>query len=76
MIINKDINPEREIYHLGALVIEILSNNPNSKMDFFDIYQSLNDKIKISVNLYILTLDWLYILGLINKKRETIIKCF
>jgi len=76
MIINKDINPEREIYHLGALVIEILSNNPNSKMDFFDIYQSLNERIKVSVNLYILTLDWLYILGLIHKKRETIIKCF
>jgi hypothetical protein len=76
MIINKDINPEREIYHLGALVIEILKNNPNSKMDFFDIYQSLNERIKVSVNLYILTLDWLYILGLINKNREAIIKCF
>lgn len=76
MIINRDINPEREIYHLGALVIEILANNPDVKMDFFDVYQNLNEKIKVSVNLYILTLDWLFILGLINKKRETIVKCF
>ena len=76
MIINQDINPEREIYHLGALVIEILSNNADTKMDFFDIYQNLNEKVKVSVKLYILTLDWLFILGLISKKRETIIKCF
>jgi len=76
MLINRDINPKREIYHIGALVLEILSDNPSSKMDFFEIYQHLNEKIKVSVNLFILTLDWLFILGLINKKRETIIKCF
>ena len=76
MIINKDINPEREIYHLGALIIEILTNIPDTELDFFDTYQRLNEKIKVSINLYILTLDWLYILGLINKKEDTIIKCF
>lgn len=76
MIINKDINPKREIYHLGALVLEIITNRSDAEMDFFDIYQNLNEKIKVSVNLYILTLDWLFMLGLINKKRETIIKCF
>jgi len=76
MIINKDINPEREIYHLGALIIEILTNIPGTELDFFDTYQRLNEKIKVSINLYILTLDWLYILGLINKKEDTIIKCF
>ena len=76
MIINRDINPKREIYHLGALVLEIITNKPDVEMDFFDIYQDLNEKIKVSVTLYILTLDWLFILGLINKKRETIIKCF
>lgn len=76
MIINKDINPKREIYHLGALVLEIIANKPDAELDFFDIYQNLNEKIKVSVNLYQLTLDWLFILGLINKKRKTIIKCF
>lgn len=76
MIIDKDINPKREIYHLGALVLEILTDKPDVEMDFFDIYQNLNEMIKVSVNLYMLTLDWLFILGLINKKRETIIKCF
>ncbi|MCK9224009.1 MAG: hypothetical protein M0R46_08140 [Candidatus Muirbacterium halophilum] len=76
MIINKDINPEREIYYLGALVIDILNNNSYKKMDFFELFQALNEKIKISVYLYILTLDWLFILGLITKKQEAIIKCF
>jgi hypothetical protein len=76
MIINKDINPQREIYHLGALVLEILTNNTDTEFDFFDIFQRLNEKVKVSINLYIFTLDWLFILGLITKKQKTIIKCF
>ncbi len=76
MILNKDINPEREIYHLGALVLEILSGNPNNNFDFMDIFQQLNKKIKVSINLFILVLDWLFILGLVNKKKDVIIKCF
>lgn len=76
MILNKDINPEREIYHLGALVLEILSGNSNNNFDFMDIFQQLNKKIKVSINLFILVLDWLFILGLVNKKKDTIIKCF
>ena len=76
MIINKEINPEREIYHLGALVIEILTENQNSKLDFMDVFQQLNKKIKVSVNLFILVLDWLFILGLVNKQKDAIIKCF
>lgn len=76
MIINKDINPEREIYYLGAQVIEILRNSPKDKVELFDAFQSLNEKKRVSMNLFVLTLDWLYLLGIINTAEGDIVKCF
>lgn len=77
MIVSKDVNPERDFYYLGARVIEILSNIDSKTVDFFDVFQQLNNSEKISINLYSLTLDWLYLLGVIeNSKDGNIKKCF
>ncbi len=44
---------------------------------FFDIFQKLNETEKISINLYSLILDWLFLLGVIRKnKKGTLEKCF
>ena len=77
MIVSKDINPERDFYYLGAKVIEIISSFEENKINFFDVYEKLNTSEKISFNLYTLTLDWLYIIGAINKfEKGNIVKCF
>lgn len=76
MIVSKDINPERDVYYLGARVIEIISNEPDF-FDFFDVYNKINLSEKVSMNLYSLTLDWLYLIGVIeNSKKGHIQKCF
>ena len=76
MIISKDTNPERSIYYLGARVIEIIEGKTGD-IDFFDLYRSIRSQEKISMELYSLTLDWLYILGAIkNSREENIKKCF
>ena len=76
MIISKDTNPERELYYLGALVIDVLSKVPQSRVDFFDAFQRLNDQEKVSMNLFTLTLDWLFLLGVVNSKDGYVEKCF
>ena len=76
MIISKDTNPERELYYLGALVIEILQNSPKSKVDFFDAFQALNEQEPVSMNLFALTLDWLFLIGAVNSKESFVEKCF
>lgn len=77
MIISKDINPERDFYYLGAKVIEIISSTEDNSVIFFDVFEKLNASEKVSVNLFTLTLDWLYLIGAINKsKNGNIIKCF
>lgn len=77
MIISKDINPERDFYYLGAKTIQILSSNKDDKMDFFSVFHALKKSEDISLNLFILTLDWLFIIGAINESHKGyIVKCF
>jgi hypothetical protein len=77
MIISRDINPERDFYYLGAKTIEILSSTEENKMDFFSVFYELKSSEDISLNLFTLTLDWLYIIGAIDKSRKGyIVKCF
>lgn len=77
MIINKNINPERDLYYLGGKVIEVLNMFDEQEIDYFELYINLNKVNKISINLYSLVLDWLFILGVIKKgNKSVIVKCF
>ena len=77
MIVSKDINPERDFYYLGAKTIEILSTTEDEKMDFFSVFDALKSSEDISLNLFTLTLDWLFIIGVIEKSQKGyIVKCF
>ena len=77
MIISKDINPERDFYYLGAKTIEILSSSDDNPLDFFTVFETLKSSEDISLNLFILTLDWLFIIGAINNSQKGyIVKCF
>ena len=77
MIVSKDTRPEKKIYYLGGILIEILGKYPkNSELDFFDIYSEFNSSKEITVNLFSMTLDWLFLLDLIKIENNKIIKCF
>lgn len=76
MIIDKDTNPEKDIYYLGAQLLEILDNHQSNKIDLFHTFTLFNKKIKISMGLFILTVDWLFILGSVRINKKEIIKCF
>jgi len=79
MIVNKDIHPERKIYYLGALILDAIKQSKAKEIDFFDTYQKVNchSKTKISIMLFTLALDWLYLLGIIkNNNQGRIEKCF
>lgn len=77
MIVNKNINPERDLYYLGGKVIEVLNSYKKNEIDYFDLFLSVNKSNKVSLNLYSLVLDWLFILGVIKKgNKGLIIKCF
>ena len=77
MIVNKNVNPERDLYYLGGKVIEVLNSFTKNEIDYFDLFLLVNKSNKVSLNLYSLVLDWLFILGVIKKgNKGLIIKCF
>lgn len=76
MIIGKDIHPERKIYFFGALVLEILSTKTKERISSFSIFEELKLSHDISTEIFLLTLDWLYMLGAIEGSEGFIKKCF
>ena len=77
MIVSTHTHPERDLYYLGAKTIEIMNSSKQDEWDYFDLFTALNLKQKISVNLFSLVLDWLFILQVIQKSNNGGIKrCF
>ncbi|KAA6302937.1 MAG: hypothetical protein EZS26_000832 [Candidatus Ordinivivax streblomastigis] len=77
MIVNKNTNPGRDLYFLGGKVIEVLASSKVKEYDYFDLFSLVNKIQTISLNLYSLVLDWLFILGAIKKNNKGHIeKCF
>lgn len=76
MIISKDIKPERQVYRLGAMMLEILQSFPVRSIEVFDVFERMNSYERVSMNSFILVLDWLFLLGAISNNKGRIVKCF
>jgi hypothetical protein len=64
MLIPDNIHPEQTVYFNGAIVLnEILKNRA---MDMLDLYIQTNSQHKMSMPVFVLCLDWLYLLNLIE----------
>ena len=76
MIISKNINPENNLYYIGALIIEVLEKQQVSVSvsKIFELF-NINKKRVYSYNLFVLGLNWLFLLDLINWRRENIKLC-
>lgn len=76
MIINKDIRPDRKIYYIGALVIDVLKENEEDAVDHLSVFEELQERESITAEVFLLALDWLYLLGAIRLEQGILRKCF
>ena len=60
MLLPDNIHPENSIYYNGAFVIESLKKGQNVKL--IDLYQEVKVKRSMSFSVFILCLDWLYLI--------------
>lgn len=60
MLLPDNIHPENSIYYNGAFVIESLKQN--QKIKLLDLYQEVKAKRSMSFSVFILCLDWLYLI--------------
>jgi hypothetical protein len=70
MLLPDNIHPDNSIYYNGAFVIESLKKETSYKM--LDLYQEVKTKKQMSFSVFILCLDWLYLLEVakFNSKGE------
>ncbi len=70
MLLPDNIHPDNSIYYNGAFVIESLKKETSYKM--LDLYQAVKEKKNMSFSVFILCLDWLYLLEVakFNSKGE------
>lgn len=61
MLLPDNIAPINSIFYNGAWVLEKLLVKP--KQDLFDLYQNVRKDHEMSFPIFILCLDWLYLLG-------------
>ena len=78
MIIGQDIHPERNLYYWGSTILEMLGSRDEwvGGINSFSLYEELKNTHDISSEIFLLALDWLFILGAIEGKRGIIKRCF
>ena len=79
MIIDSDSHPEINIYYIGAMLLTIVRSSRRNKFELFYLLSKYNKKnVKnISFDYLLLSLTWLYTLGLIEVDNNGYIsKCF
>jgi len=70
MLLPDNIHPQNSIYYNGAFVLQSLQMQ--KKQSILDLYQNVKQKRNISFPVFILCLDWLYLLDVakLNQKGE------
>jgi len=76
MIVSQDIRPERQVYYMGALVLEAINELDDASVEMLELFTAVNRRESVSMNAFLLTLDWLFILNAIAEKEGRLIKCF
>lgn len=68
MLLPRDILPTNSLYFVGGYVISSLKENNNIKL--LELYLITKEKIKVSISIFILSLDWLFLIGVVMENKE------
>ncbi|MBC6798592.1 MULTISPECIES: ABC-three component system middle component 6 [Acinetobacter] len=76
MILLSNKNPKNSVYYLGSVLLKIMIQNKENNLGINDYYDLVNSIEPISMNRFLLVLDWLYMLGKINSdSKKGLILC-
>lgn len=73
MLLPENMQPEISIYYNGAMILkELKSSISNSTID---IYQIVREKYEMTFPIFLLSLDWLYLINIasIDEKGDIIL---
>ena len=64
MLVPDNIHPEQTIYYNGSFVLEAIQEK--RVMDILDLYIQTKSKQEMSMPVFLLCLDWLFLLDLVT----------
>jgi hypothetical protein len=64
MLIPENVHPKQTIYYNGAFVLKALQ--VNGSMDIVDLYIQTKNYQEMSISVFTLCLDWLFLINLIQ----------
>lgn len=68
MLLPDNIHPEQSIYYNGAFVLQVLREQ--RVMDLLDLYLSTQTQREMTMPVFVLCLDWLYLLNLVSLNEQ------
>lgn len=73
MLLPDSIHPQNSIYYTGAVLLDTLQQN--GAMSITDLFVIITQKSKMSFKLFLLSLDWLYLIkaATVNEKGEVVL---
>lgn len=72
MLIPDTTHPEKTIFYNGALVLEILLRD--RVVDFLELYRQASSLRHMSMAVFVLCLDWLFLLGVVSMEDDGKVK--
>ena len=72
MLLPDNIQPELTLYYNGAIVIKELVRKPNQKI--LELYENIKINHNMSFSIFILSLDWLYVIDYAEIDEEGIVR--
>ena len=69
MLLPDNIRPEDCIYYNGAFVLQTAKQNPS--LDLLELYQHTKQSKEMSMPVFLLCLDWLFLLGLLTINEQS-----
>lgn len=73
MLLPDNIHPENSIYYNGAIVLNVLQESTD--LELVSIYQKVKRTKNLSFPVFLLCLDWLYIINVAEVKNGRIELC-
>jgi hypothetical protein len=73
MLLPDNIKPENSIYYNGAIVLQTLQNA--GRANILDLFYLVSEKRRMSYSVFILCLDWLYLINIVKLDGEEVVLC-
>ncbi|MGM0641943.1 MAG: ABC-three component system middle component 6 [Thermotogota bacterium] len=73
MLLPDNIHPENSIYYNGAMVLQVLQSN--DELSLIELYQNVREIQNMSFPIFVLCLDWLYLINVAELNEGKVKLC-